>query len=308
MVWSQVGGSAGRRSAVGGRQVGSRRSAVGRSAVGGRRSAVVVTRCRWAARFGESSTWPTRPAEARGSSDRWWDLPRSRPSRRRSSGQVSGSRAPAGRQLPVPVRTACRMPSRPEGLGMERLGMEPVDPTAKGRSGAPAHEAAWPAPVSAAERGPEPVTREPRSSTIPPAFALRATARQAREPANLRTCEPATPRPRDPATPRPRDPATPRPATPRPREPATPRPRDPATPRPRDPATPRPATPRPYDAPDPRKVVRPAYLNRASCCQIVSAASVPKNSVDQTSVATRHGAGLIASGSAPRLSTISRNE
>ena len=57
-----------------------------------------------------------------------------------------------------------------------------------------------------------------------------------------------------------------------------------------------------------RKVCRPAYLNRANCCQMVRAASVPKNSVDHTSVATRHAAGLIASGSAPRLRTISRNE
>ena len=67
-LWSQVGGQQ-----------------VGRS--------VVIRRTR-AARCGESSTCPDRPAEARGSSDRCWSLPRSRPSRRRSSGQVSGSRAP----------------------------------------------------------------------------------------------------------------------------------------------------------------------------------------------------------------------
>ena len=108
-----------------------------------------VTRRTRAARCGESSTCPNRPAEARGSSDRCWGLPRSRPSRRRPSGQVSGPRAPVEQRAPVPVGRACRMPSRPA-----RSGTKAPERSEQGRRSGPAAGAPSHAPVPAGGRGP----------------------------------------------------------------------------------------------------------------------------------------------------------
>ncbi len=198
-----------------------------------------------------------RPAEARGTSDRCWGLPGSRPSRRRSSSQASDSGASGASRAPVSVEELAERLLTRNGRGWSQWSRpRKVD------GGLLSRLLARPRCLQEKEAQNRQRESHARHRFLPPSrFALRRG-----KPANPRTREPANPRTREPAN------------------------------------------PRQYDAPDPGKVCPPSYLNRASCCQIVSAASVPKNSVDQTSVATRHGAGLIASGRAPRLSTISRNE